>query len=103
MTAKPGLIGALVVGINFAKTLALALNKPLIEVDHLHAHIFAPFLQDREMGTGTFSRKKRASSRIKFPFIGLVVSGGHTDIYLVKDFDDIKLVGATQDDAAAKQ
>jgi len=88
VTHKPGLIGALVVGLNFAKALSLALNRPLIGIDHLRAHLFAAFLDNAQ--------------KIKFPFIGLVVSGGHTDIYLVKDFDRLKLIGATQDDACGE-
>jgi N6-L-threonylcarbamoyladenine synthase len=88
VTHKPGLIGALVVGLNFAKALSLALNRPLIGVDHLRAHLFAAFLDNTQ--------------KIKFPFIGLVVSGGHTDIYLVRDFDRLKLIGATQDDACGE-
>jgi len=88
VTHKPGLIGALVVGLNFAKALSLGLDKPLIGVDHLRAHLFAAFLD--------------GSRKIEFPFIGLVVSGGHTDIYLVKDFHRPKLIGATCDDACGE-
>lgn len=85
---KPGLIGALVVGVNFAKALALALDKPLIGVNHLHAHLFGPFLNKKE--------------KIQFPFLGLVVSGGHTEIYRVDDFDAIRLLGQTRDDACGE-
>lgn len=85
---KPGLMGALVVGVNFAKALSLALKKPLIGVNHLHAHVFAPFLN--------YSRK------IKFPFLGLVVSGGHTEIYYLSDFNKIKVLGRTRDDACGE-
>ncbi len=88
VTQRPGLIGSLVVGLNFAKALSLALKKPLIGVDHLKAHLFAPFLDFQE--------------RIKFPFIGLVVSGGHTEIYRVDDFDKIKTIGRTLDDACGE-
>ena len=88
VTHEPGLMGALVVGLSFAKTLAFSLNKPLIGVNHLHAHLFAAFLDQRE--------------KIEFPFLGLVVSGGHTDIYLVKGFNKLKLVGSTCDDACGE-
>ncbi|MCK9573246.1 MAG: tRNA (adenosine(37)-N6)-threonylcarbamoyltransferase complex transferase subunit TsaD [Candidatus Omnitrophica bacterium] len=88
VTCKPGLIGSLVVGVNFAKALSLSLKKPLIGVNHLHAHIFAPFLNNEE--------------KLKFPFLGLIVSGGHSEIYYVKDFDKIKLLGQTQDDACGE-
>jgi N6-L-threonylcarbamoyladenine synthase len=87
-TYKPGLIGALVIGLNFAKTLSLSLNKPFIGVNHLHAHLFSPFLNYKR--------------RLKFPFLGVVVSGGHTQVYYVKDFDQIKTVGTTVDDACGE-
>ncbi len=88
VTYKPGLIGSLVVGVNFAKALSFSLKKPLIGVNHLHAHIFAPFLNNKE--------------KLDFPFLGLIVSGGHSEIYYVKDFDKIKLLGQTQDDACGE-
>lgn len=88
VTCKPGLIGSLVVGVNFAKALSFSLKKPLIGVNHLHAHIFAPFLNNCE--------------KLKFPFLGLVVSGGHSEIYYVKDFNNIKILGQTQDDACGE-
>lgn len=88
VTCRPGLIGALVVGLNFAKALSLALKKPFIGINHLHAHLFGPFLNYKE--------------RIEFPFLGVVVSGGHTEIYRVNDFDSIKLVGQTRDDACGE-
>ena len=88
VTAQPGLIGALVVGINFAKALSLALKKPFIGIDHLHAHLFAPFLNNK--------------TKFDFPFLGLVVSGGHTEIYRVDDFNKIKILGATRDDACGE-
>ncbi|MBD3245756.1 MAG: tRNA (adenosine(37)-N6)-threonylcarbamoyltransferase complex transferase subunit TsaD [Candidatus Omnitrophica bacterium] len=87
-TVRPGLIGSLVVGVNFAKALALALRKPFIGVNHLHAHLFAPFIN--------------APEPPEFPFLGIVVSGGHTDIYRVDDFDRIQLLGGTVDDACGE-
>ncbi|MFH1519801.1 MAG: tRNA (adenosine(37)-N6)-threonylcarbamoyltransferase complex transferase subunit TsaD [Candidatus Omnitrophota bacterium] len=88
VTYKPGFLGALVVGLNFAKALSLALKKPFIGINHLHAHIFAPFLDYQR--------------RLKFPFLGVVVSGGHTEIYRVGDFDKIKILGQTRDDACGE-
>lgn len=88
VTHKPGLGGALVVGLNFAKALSLALKKPFIGVNHLHAHLFAPFLN--------------YPKRLKFPFLGVVISGGHTEIYRVDDFDRIKILGQTRDDACGE-
>lgn len=88
VACKPGLIGALVVGVNFAKALAVALKKPFIGINHLHAHIFAPFLNYYK--------------RIFFPFLGVVISGGHTEIYRVDDFDNMKVIGKTRDDACGE-
>ncbi|MCF7875065.1 MAG: tRNA (adenosine(37)-N6)-threonylcarbamoyltransferase complex transferase subunit TsaD [Candidatus Omnitrophica bacterium] len=88
VTYKPGLIGALLVGLNFAKALSLALKKPLIGINHLHAHFFSSFLNYRH--------------KLKFPFLGLVVSGGHTSFYQVKGIDNIKTIGSTQDDACGE-
>ena len=87
-TYKPGLLGALLVGVNFAKALSLALGKPFLGINHLHAHLFSPFLDNR--------------IPFPFPFIGLVASGGHTEIFLVKDFTQIKLLGRTTDDACGE-
>ena len=85
---KPGLIGALAIGLNFAKALSLALKKPYIGINHLYAHIFSPFLDNKK--------------KIIFPFLGVVISGGHTEIYYVYDFDRIKLIGSTKDDACGE-
>ena len=87
-TYKPGLMGSLVVGVNFAKALALSLNRPFLGINHLHAHIFAPFLNRKE--------------KLEFPLLGFIVSGGHTEIYYVSDFDKIKLLGQTDDDACGE-
>ena len=84
VTQGPGLIGSLMVGVTFAKSIAYALSLPLIPVDHILAHIYSPYL----------SYKK-----IDFPYLGLAVSGGHTSLFLVKGFFDFKLIGKTRDDA----
>jgi N6-L-threonylcarbamoyladenine synthase len=87
VTSKPGLLGSLLVGVSFAKSLSLALNIPLLGINHLHAHIYASFLDRNEL---------------RFPFIALIVSGGHSSLYQVFDFDKIKLLGATHDDASGE-
>lgn len=87
VTYAPGLIGALLVGVNFAKGLSLASGKPLIPVHHIRAHIAANYLEYREL---------------KPPFLCLVVSGGHTHIIEVKDYTEFKVIGRTRDDAAGE-
>lgn len=86
-TRGPGLLGSLLVGVSFAKSFALALNVPLISVNHMHAHILAHFIDD---------------PKPSFPFLCLTVSGGHTQIVLVKDYFDMEIVGETLDDAAGE-
>ncbi|WP_456432203.1 tRNA (adenosine(37)-N6)-threonylcarbamoyltransferase complex transferase subunit TsaD [Thermosulfuriphilus sp.] len=86
VTQGPGLVGALVVGLSFAKAAAMAANLPLVGVDHLHAHLLAIFLE----GSPTF------------PFVALVVSGGHTSLYFVENFLIYRLIGQTRDDAAGE-
>ncbi len=86
-TRGPGLLGALLVGSSFSKAFALAMNIPLIEVNHMQAHILAHFIDD---------------PKPSFPFLCLTVSGGHTQIVLVKDYFDMKLIGETTDDAAGE-
>tara|TARA_B100001029_G_C15039139_1_gene442304 strand:- start:264 stop:1259 length:996 start_codon:yes stop_codon:yes gene_type:complete len=87
VTYGPGLMGALLVGLNFAKGLALSLNIPFIGVNHLEGHLFASMIDNSE---------------IQYPFINLLVSGGHTQIWQVDNFGDYKLLGATADDAAGE-
>jgi N6-L-threonylcarbamoyladenine synthase len=84
-TSEPGLPGSLHVGKVFAKTLSTTLNKPLMEINHLHAHIFSCFINKKNL--------------IKFPFLGVVVSGGHTSIFVVYSYTNIKEVLKTTDDA----
>lgn len=94
VTYGPGLIGSLLIGVETAKTLSFALNKPLIPVNHLLAHIYANFIV-----SDSKSYKLKA---ISFPFIGLIVSGGHTDLLYFKSHDDYKWLGGTRDDAAGE-
>jgi N6-L-threonylcarbamoyladenine synthase len=86
-TRGPGLLGSLLVGVSFAKSFALALDLPLISVNHMHAHILAHFIDD---------------PKPSFPFLCLTVSGGHTQIVLVKDYFDMEIVGQSLDDAAGE-
>ncbi|MBK0383139.1 tRNA (adenosine(37)-N6)-threonylcarbamoyltransferase complex transferase subunit TsaD [Pedobacter sp. SD-b] len=86
-TRGPGLLGSLLVGTCFSKAFALANSIPLIEVNHMQAHILAHFIDE---------------PKPKFPFLCLTVSGGHTQIVLVKDYFDMQIVGETLDDAAGE-
>lgn len=86
-TRGPGLMGSLLVGLSFAKGLALSLQIPLIEVHHMQAHILAHFIEDPQPN---------------FPFLCLTVSGGHTQIVVVRDYLDMELIGQTLDDAAGE-
>jgi N6-L-threonylcarbamoyladenine synthase len=86
-TRGPGLIGSLLVGVSFAKGLAMALNIPLIEVNHMQAHVLAHFIDD---------------PKPQFPFLCLTVSGGHTQIVLVHDYLQMEVIGETQDDAVGE-
>ena len=85
---RPGLIGSLLIGVTAAKALAWALNKPLIGVDHVHAHLFSIALESNDSPA--------------FPAVGLVCSGGHTALYRVKDWLDVELIGTTIDDAVGE-
>jgi len=87
VTQGPGLMGSLLVGINFAKSIALALDKPLIGVNHMEAHVMAHFIDE---------------PKPSFPFLCLTVSGGHTQIVLVNALNDMKVTGSTIDDAAGE-
>ncbi len=91
VTSGPGLPGSLLVGMAFAKALSFALGVPIIGVNHLTAHIFSCFIG-----------KEGCPGDIEYPFIGAVVSGGHTSIYLVRSLRDISVVGRTIDDAVGE-
>ncbi len=86
-TRGPGLLGSLLVGVSFAKAFALAKNLPLIDINHMQAHVLAHFIGD---------------NKPSFPFLCLTVSGGHTQIVLVKDYFDMEVIGQTLDDAAGE-
>jgi len=86
-TNGPGLLGSLLVGVSVAKAMALSLDLPLIEVHHMHAHVLAHFASDIQPS---------------FPFLCLTVSGGHTQIVLVKDYTEMEVLGTTMDDAAGE-
>lgn len=96
VTKGPGLIGSLLPGISFAKGLSYSLKKPLVGVDHLQAHLYASFLTKRACG------QRRSKEPPSLPFIGLVVSGGHTSLFLVDKNFSFKPIGATVDDAAGE-
>ena len=86
VTKEPGLIGSLMVGVNTAKTISLCFNKPLIYVNHIHGHIYANYLEED----------------FTFPLLALVVSGGHTELVLMKDHMDFEILGETLDDAVGE-
>lgn len=87
VTSEPGLMGSLIVGSSFAKGLSLKYNLPLIPVNHIEGHIYSGCLEDETL---------------EFPFISLVVSGGHTSLFLVKSYAEYEIIGMTKDDAAGE-
>lgn len=87
VTQGPGLVGSLLIGISVAKSIAYVKNLPLIGINHLEGHLLAIFLEEADL---------------KFPFIGLVVSGGHTNLYYVETMGNYKFLGQTRDDAAGE-
>ena len=87
VTSGPGLMGSLLVGVSFAKSFAKTLNLPLIDVNHMQAHVLAHFIEE---------------PRPNFPFICLTVSGGHTQLVLVRDHLEMEVIGETQDDAVGE-
>jgi N6-L-threonylcarbamoyladenine synthase len=112
---RPGLIGSLLIGVTAAKTLAWATGKPLVGVDHVHAHLYSVMLEEealglRDQGLGKDQNNVANASPSpqslrpspSFPAIGLVASGGHTALYLIRDWLDITRVGGTIDDAVGE-
>lgn len=94
VTQSPGLIGSLLVGLSYARALSFALDKPLIELDHVKAHLYAAFLKNASLS--------KKAERPGLPAVGLIISGGHTSLYLFRDFQRFKLLGQTRDDAAGE-
>ncbi len=86
-TSKPGLIGSLLVGLQSAKAISYTLQIPLIAVNHLEAHLYAPFLE---------------GNPLRYPFIGLLVSGGNCNLYIIRDAGEMELLGKTADDAVGE-
>jgi N6-L-threonylcarbamoyladenine synthase len=86
-TARPGLVGSLLIALQSAKAISYALRIPLIAVNHLEAHLYAPFLEN---------------AALVYPFTGLLVSGGNTSLYIVRDVGSMELLGKTADDAAGE-
>ena len=104
-TFGPGLVGSLIVGLNYAKAIAYALKKPFIPVNHIEGHIYANFLEMGDERRETRKGKSHLPSRIShlsFPFVCLVVSGGHTQLILMKDHIKYETLGRTRDDAAGE-
>lgn len=91
-TRGPGLMGALLVGTSFAKSFSQALNIPIIDVNHMQGHVLAHFIK----------KKDEQKPIPQFPFLCLTVSGGHTQIVLIKDFLEMEIIGETIDDAAGE-
>jgi N6-L-threonylcarbamoyladenine synthase len=92
-TRGPGLMGSLLVGTSFAKSLSMGLDIPLIEVNHMQGHVLAHFIKSPE---------EAEKAVPKFPFLALTISGGHTQIILVKDYFDMEVLGETLDDAVGE-
>ena len=89
-TRGPGLLGSLIVGTSFAKAFSLAMDIPMIDVNHMKAHILAHFIDDE------------SKDKPNFPFLCLTVSGGHTQLVVVNDYNNMEVVGTTRDDAAGE-
>ncbi len=86
-TRQPGLVGSLLIGVQSAKAVSFVQDIPFIPVNHLEAHLYAPFLEEHT---------------IEYPFVGLLVSGGNTALYIVRDINDYELIGKTVDDAVGE-
>ncbi len=92
VTIGPGLIGSLLVGVEAAKTIAFIANKPIIPVNHVHAHIYANFIK----------QERQSTPEIEFPALALVVSGGHTELFYMQTASSLAWLGGTIDDAAGE-
>jgi N6-L-threonylcarbamoyladenine synthase len=109
---RPGLIGSLLIGVTAAKTLAWSLGKPLIGIDHVHAHLYSVRLSEEARGegegpttaapAGSPAAPPRGAFEVTFPAVGMVCSGGHTALYRVGSWTDVELIGSTIDDAVGE-
>lgn len=93
VTSRPGLIGSLLVGVMTGKTLAMTKNKPILGVNHLEGHLLAPFLKDADY---------QPPANFDYPYVALAVSGGHSQLYIVRDVGQYEVIGRTLDDAAGE-
>ena len=87
VTYGPGLMGSLLIGINFAKAMSLSLNIPFLGINHLEGHLYSNYIENED---------------VSFPNVCLLVSGGHTQVWLIKNYTDFMLIGETTDDAAGE-
>lgn len=101
VTVGPGLGGSLLIGLLAARTLAIAKNKPLYAVNHVQAHIYANFLTEKA-NSSTLTAISLGNKQPQFPILALIVSGGHTQLVLMKSHQDYKLLGQTADDAVGE-
>jgi len=101
VTVGPGLIGSLLVGVETAKTLSMVTGKPVIPVNHIFAHIYANFIQNRHNAPRP-PLFLRGGDQVSFPALALVVSGGHTELFLMEDHGKLTWLGGTMDDAAGE-
>ena len=123
VTQGPGLVGSILIGLSFAKAIAYVKDIPFVGVNHIQAHPMAVFLEDRVKGQGSRVKGKAENEKVgsyedknflssqspcplplapAFPFIALVVSGGHTTLFKFRDFCDCEILGQTRDDAAGE-
>ena len=93
VTSRPGLVGALIVGLVTAKSIAQAKNLPFLGVNHLEGHLLAPFLRDSQYSP---------PEDFGYPYVGLAISGGHTSLYQIKGLGEYRVLGMTKDDAAGE-
>jgi len=101
VTAGPGLIGSLLVGVETAKALAWAWDKPLVPVNHLLGHVYANWIRPSIPGSAGY-RRSRDLRIPEFPLVALIVSGGHTELVLMKSHEEMEVLGGTRDDAAGE-
>lgn len=102
VTIGPGLAPALWVGVNFARALSYTWNKPFIPINHMEGHIYSVLCETKRNKSQTTNSKLQSTKILKFPALALLVSGGHTELVLIKDFGKYRIIGETVDDAAGE-